>query len=234
MIANGYLRADELTVVQGGIRLAHATAAKWAVLVDRAQDRFGITLRITAPYGGYRSIEDQWAMWRDRSTSTTGVVAYPGTSVHGFGRAIDIDNWGSLGSARLDALAADLGLVRNIAGERWHYQDVTAGGGFAGHTPTPITEEDEEDDMYAPKVIFRTEGTPEWSLVAPHLAGASAAERGYLVTADRSVGEAWARLYAAGFGAEHARVNRAGYIALQAAARVLHEQWARAFPITPK
>lgn len=151
MSANGRLLAAELTAVQGSIRLANTTATAWRGLVAAVYAETGAVISITSPYGGYRDIAAQKAMWADSSTSTTGVVAYPGTSVHGWGRCVDITNRGAVGyiagtgtglySRRLDTIALRFGFRRPIANEGWHYQHdgttVPAGGGASG-----IEEED--------------------------------------------------------------------------------------------
>lgn len=122
MSDNGRLADDELVAVQGGIRLAKVTAKAWRGLVATVLRDTGVRLLITAPYGGYRSIADQWAMTRDKSTSTTGQVAGVGYSVHGYGTCVDINNWETLGLARLDPYAHRYGFTRTITSERWHYQ----------------------------------------------------------------------------------------------------------------
>jgi hypothetical protein len=239
MSLNGQLSPTELTLVQasGLIQLPNMAAAAFAQARAVGYDETGIVMRITTPYGGYRDLDAQRAMNANTGTSTSGVVAPVGYSVHGrgpgavdianrreFGDVIPVAGTGGMGdySRRLDSIMARHGWRRTLSGEGWHYE-------FNGTyippavTGEPDTEEDEENDMF--KVITRIQGAPEWCLVAPHLSGPTAKERGYLVTTDETVGTAWARLYAKGSGNEHARVDRAGYIAIQDAARVQHEQW---------
>jgi hypothetical protein len=132
-----------LVTVQGTIRLDSRAAAGWRAMVAACQSATGVVLRITEPYGGYRTLAQQWAMWNDRTTSTTGLVAYPGTSVHGSGLCVDISNWG-LAAEWLRREARRYGFTRTIPTEPWHFQHngtTTAGGGSA-HNP-----ESEEDDM---------------------------------------------------------------------------------------
>ena len=85
------------------------------------------------------------------------------------------------------------------------------------------TEKEEDEDM-KPVVFTKTEGGREWSLVAPWLNGPSDNERGYILTADPAVAVAWQRMYMRGDGSAYL-VERAGYIAVQAQARVMAEQW---------
>ena len=92
-----------------------------------------------------------------------------------------------------------------------------------GKTPKPAPVYEEEDDM-KPIVFKRTEGTPEWSLIAPWLAGASDLEQGYRVTTDPEKGLAWERMYANGSGTGN-NVNRAGYTTAQSEARANRAAW---------
>lgn len=100
------------------------------------------------------------------------------------------------------------------------------GGGDPFPVPTPaIPIESEEDDM-KPKIIFRNEGNPEWSLVHPDYRGPSELERGYLVTTDENRAIAWARVHGNGWGTPGtytANVDREGYVEIQAAARAEYD-----------
>ena len=75
-----------------------------------------------------------------------------------------------------------------------------------------------------PAVIERTEGTPEWSLVWPSLAGPSAIERGYIVTRDRERAQWWERFYELGYGTAD-KFGRDEYIEAQKFARLDHAAW---------
>jgi hypothetical protein len=144
-----------LVAVQGSIRLESRAAAAWQAMVADCRSETGVTLRITSPYGGHRTLAQQWAMWRDRSTSTNGKVAFPGFSVHGSGRCVDINNWFSA-DRWLRANARDYGFTRTIPGELWHFQHSgktqPAGGGSA---PIPDIE---EDDMARMSQAHYTDG----------------------------------------------------------------------------
>ena len=98
-------------------------------------------------------------------------------------------------------------------------EPATAGGG------APVDLNQEEDDMLKPKVIKRTEGTEEWSLCAPWLAKpGDKLQQGYIVTDNKDVATAWARLYDLGIGNE-TKGNRAEYIAMQGQAREIRKQY---------
>lgn len=117
MSKNGQLRDDELVTVQGTIRLAVGSAPAWGALVDAVRAETGIVLKITSPRGGYRDLAMQ------KAAAGTGNHQYkPGTSVHGYGRCVDIYNWAAVGTSKLDELATRHGFTRTIAHEPWHYQ----------------------------------------------------------------------------------------------------------------
>ncbi|HTN57525.1 MAG TPA: hypothetical protein VL043_04605 [Protaetiibacter sp.] len=225
----------QLGTVQGGMQLAEPAASAWIALVEQVRRETGVTLTITYPAGAWRSEEVVLDMWRNpkkygatHGTAKPRSLGGPG-SIHENGLCVDIWNWAALSTKRLDELAARHGFRRTITAEPWHYQH--NGTTPAGGDTTPFDPDESEEDDMTPRVIRRTgTSTDEWMLVAPHLVGPTAKERGYLVTVDRSVGVAWARLYARGDGGEHARVDRDGYNAIQAQARVLHEQWKAAQP----
>lgn len=102
----------------------------------------------------------------------------------------------------------------------------TSGGSNNNHdkTPTIPTGEEDEDDMRI-KFGHRTgEHTDEWMIVHPQLKG------GYRVTTSEKEAIAWSRLYGRGWDKnENARydfnVDRAGYIAIQDAAKKDAAAW---------
>lgn len=114
------------------------------------------------------------------------------------------------------------GWTDNYAGARY---PLTAPAG-TGPRPLPRTWKDAE----MPKVIRRTTGDPEWSLIWPPLRGATPIERGYIVTVDPVRAKWWARNYDAGQGNEDA-FERAEYVEAQEMARLDHEAWLRGQPV---
>lgn len=130
MSANGRLTGAELTVVQGDMRLAKAAASAWFHLEADVLSETGVDPLIS-PDGAYRSYEDQVRL------TGTGYHQYrPGSSVHGLGIAVDINNWATIGKSRLDEIADRHGFDANtVKNEPWHYL-------YTG------TANIEEDDMY--------------------------------------------------------------------------------------
>jgi len=109
------------------------------------------------------------------------------------------------------------------------YITALVGSSTAGGEATPISTTSEGDSM--PAVIERTEGTPEWSLVWPSLAGPSAIERGYIVTRDRERAQWWERFYELGYGTAD-KFGRDEYIEAQKFARLDHAAWLAGQPAT--
>ena len=137
-------------------------------------------------------------------------------------------------------------------GESWHYRipgiyrevPKPAGGSSKPVTPrppvVPAVPEEEDEDM-KPTVHVRTEKGIEYTLAHPEFgkdlaqhtgpgtggkrtAGKVTTYRGFMTTADKATGIAWARMYAGGAGNETSRTNRADYIAIQVeASRVAAE-----------
>jgi hypothetical protein len=97
----------------------------------------------------------------------------------------------------------------------------------SGGDTEPIPEPPEGVDM--PAVIKRTEGTPEWSLVWPSLAGPSKLERGYVVTTDPKRARWWERFYELGHGTADG-FGRDEYVEAQAMARLDHAAWVAGQP----
>lgn len=98
--------------------------------------------------------------------------------------------------------------------------------------PTPVVPVQIDEDDMKPTVHARLgEAIEEWTLAHPQIGldmkpgwehkvdGPVRIYRGFMVTNDKNVAKAWARMYAAGIGNETSRTNRAGYVAIQTEAR---------------
>jgi hypothetical protein len=80
--SNGNLPSSALTVVPPG-RLEKAAAAAWNAGPGKAG------CKLLGPNSGYRSLAKQWEYWRAYQAGGN-LAAYPGTSNHGWGRAVDL------------------------------------------------------------------------------------------------------------------------------------------------
>lgn len=92
---------------------------------------------------GYRSLAEQWVLWR-RYLAGGNLAAYPGTSNHGRGQAVDIGWW--------DPSRADWGLLRAVGTEHgirltvftpqfepWHFEKTPTFVPPPAPVPTPPT-----------------------------------------------------------------------------------------------
>jgi len=197
--------------------LATAAATAWQRMHVAAKAATGATLRITPPNGAYRDLAAQKYMFENPLGPVP--IAPPGFSSHGDGRAVDISNFNQVYNW-LRNHAHEFGFTQQFSTEPWHWKHngtSSAGGG------TEITSK-KENDM--PAVIKRTEGTPEWSLIWPPLAGVDDLQKGYVVTNDPERAKWWTRFYELGAGTED-KFTRDEYIAAQKYARLDHEAWLR-------
>lgn len=153
MATNGRLALSNLVRVDGWAYLAPATAAAWTAVSAEMYFVYGVARpRILAPDGAYRTFERQ-QYWKKYWTSRgwPGNAATPGRSNHGWGTAVDIENY-EQNRAILARVLAKYGFTFNVPSERWHVQH----NGMWPTTPAataykPIQEEDdmtpEQDQM---------------------------------------------------------------------------------------
>lgn len=83
--ANGQLPASALSSIPGG-RLEHSAAAAWNAM----REATGSDLRPLGPNSSYRILAMQWVYYRRMLAGTGNLAAYPGTSNHGWAKAVDL------------------------------------------------------------------------------------------------------------------------------------------------
>lgn len=103
-----------LSFIQGTMRAERATVAAY----KKVNKIFGGRLRITSPYGAWRSRAMQQKMYNLFLSGRGSTAARPGTSNHEGGRAVDVWNWAQFSS--LQKVMKDHGFTRD-ASEKWHY-----------------------------------------------------------------------------------------------------------------
>ena len=131
MAANGRFAASQLRLIPGGT-LNREAAAAWNAMNREAKRRAGVTLLPNGPRSSYRSFGQQQYFWKVYQRGGN-VAARPGTSNHGWGRAVDV---------RTPAMAA---FIRRHGrrygwswdegrrvGEWWHFRYL---GGYRGADP---------------------------------------------------------------------------------------------------
>lgn len=143
-MGNGSLGASELAPATGGVQgsdpgcgqLANDTARRWNAMAVHIHEKTGIWIGCNGPDSMYRSYARQvyWkAYWSARGAP--GNAATPGTSNHGWGRAIDnsfrllIDNYGGPFGFRWACSDAPW--------ESWHLKDCGPAGAYSGPDPGP-------------------------------------------------------------------------------------------------
>ena len=129
---NGALPQEALTSIGSGHKLAHSVAPQFkAMMQAAAADGFamGSAFRINS---SYRTYQRQQELYNEKGPGT---AAYPGTSNHGLGRAVDLwytngayrwlrQNAGKYGFAQIPGYETD-----NPDGhEAWHWENLSGAG----------------------------------------------------------------------------------------------------------
>jgi len=124
--SNGRLPKSALLSIGSGLYLERHAAAAWLALEARARQRYGNSIHVSDAYRVLGSPGDlgrgrwsQWAAW-ERYKRGGNLAAYPGTSNHGWGLAVDMAT-----SQRyiMDAIGAPFGWAKkwsDAPSEAWH------------------------------------------------------------------------------------------------------------------
>jgi hypothetical protein len=87
MSANGRLRVAELAPIGGGYYLAKSAAAAFTAMSAEARRRWGRSITVIS---AYRTYDRQVYFWNLYRSGRGNLAAYPGTSNHGWGLAVDL------------------------------------------------------------------------------------------------------------------------------------------------
>lgn len=117
---NGNIPATALqSIGQGGHRLWAPAAQDWRAAVAAAKSD-GVELRVT---DSYRSFVDQVQLAQDKGLyADGGLAAVPGTSNHGWGRALDVDVDNPAALRWLQDNGHRYGFVEAVTREPWHWE----------------------------------------------------------------------------------------------------------------
>lgn len=117
---NGNIPSSALeSIGQGAHRLWAPAAADWRSAVAAASAD-GVELRVT---DSYRSYADQVQLAENKGLYTDGgLAAVPGTSNHGWGRALDVDVDNPAALRWLQANGHRYGFVQAVTREPWHWE----------------------------------------------------------------------------------------------------------------
>jgi len=122
---NGRIPASALTDIGGGHRMFGNAARAYTQMRDAAR-RDGVNIRLTDSYRSYAAQVDvarRKGLYGVRQPNgRLGLAARPGTSLHGMGKAVDVNLGASPGAnAWLRANASRFGF-RTIPREPWHWE----------------------------------------------------------------------------------------------------------------
>ncbi|MBI3184595.1 MAG: D-alanyl-D-alanine carboxypeptidase family protein [Myxococcales bacterium] len=117
---NGVPRRIALAPIPNGKRMRSDAAAAFNRMHAAARAA-GITL---APESGFRSMQEQEALWRAHRSGRGNLAARPGFSNHQGGIAVDINvnGWRSAQSRWLNQHAQEFGFRRTVPSEPWHWE----------------------------------------------------------------------------------------------------------------
>lgn len=89
MSSNGRMTNAELRSIGGGYYLANSAAASFNAMSAEARRRWGRSITVVA---GYRTYDKQVYFWNLYRSGRGNLAAYPGTSNHGWGLAVDLSS----------------------------------------------------------------------------------------------------------------------------------------------
>lgn len=134
MAQNGQLSARDLKPIGSG-NLARGAAGAWNTMRLYIWQRWRIDIQPAGPRSSYRSLRWQWYFWNLWKAGKGNLAAYPGSSNHGWGLAVDVLTMAMANAIRrvgkLFGWSWDEG---RRAGEWWHFRYV---GGFDRPNPGP-------------------------------------------------------------------------------------------------
>lgn len=132
MASNGQLPGSALSPIAGG-QLANDAAAAWNAMNEESRRRYGVELRPTGSASSYRTYSQQQYFWNLYQAGRGNLAAYPGTSNHGWGKAVDLAT--PQMRSIIDEIGGKYGWKKVEApSEWWHVNYV---GGYNGRNPGP-------------------------------------------------------------------------------------------------
>lgn len=133
-MVNGELSASQLTRIPGGRLRSGAPAKSYLAMryFIARRTKGSVWLRPTGPISSYRDIQGQRLMWQ-RYMNGGPVAARPGTSLHGWGRAVDLPSSEMQRSVRTVGHLFGWGIAggqlsTDAPSESWHMRWVDVNG----------------------------------------------------------------------------------------------------------
>jgi hypothetical protein len=134
MSENGKLPKSELTRIYHPdykVYLEKRAAAAFNTLRIWSKKWMKVDLYPTGPRSAYRSYDEQVYFWNLYQSGQGNLAAYPGTSNHGLGKAIDLASWSM--KVILDRFGSRVGWKKIEAFNEWWHYNYT--GGFSRPNP---------------------------------------------------------------------------------------------------
>lgn len=158
MAVNGRIPTSELVFVGNDVDgqpayLHKGAAADWFAMKAACLKEAGVPLTISGGGGAYRTFALQEYYYDQYRNHGGANAADPGTSNHGWGKAVDIYNW-SRAYGWLLANCGRWGFQNNYAPEGWHYQHLSD----TAVAPLPDIEFPKENPMSKPTIVFHKSG----------------------------------------------------------------------------
>jgi len=126
MSANGQLKRSELAPITKAVNgeqcyLEKRAARAFNAMNAKSVRTRGVTLRASSARTAYRPLKDQWYFWDQYQNHGGNLAAYPGTSNHGLGLAVDFATQEM--RQIVNEIGAEFGWAKkwsDAPGERWH------------------------------------------------------------------------------------------------------------------
>lgn len=124
VLSSSYPSEDPKEWLTGDVDINSIFASRLAALAKSYNKKIHIS-------SGYRSIEEQWVLWNKRIKEHPNEsekerrrwVAYPGSSMHQFGIAADVEEFAK---ALTNEQLKPFGLIKPLSNEDWHIEPVEA------------------------------------------------------------------------------------------------------------
>lgn len=132
---NGRIPQKDLRPIAGGGYLTPRAAASWNMLAAVVYEETGIKIVASE---AYRDIDRQWYFWDKYQAGTGNLAAYPGTSNHGCGVAVDLLTLAI--RALIDRFGAKYGWSKawsDALNEWWHILYDPSHDSYDGPDPGP-------------------------------------------------------------------------------------------------
>ena len=138
MAANGRLPGSQLTPIPGG-QLRNDAAQSWLRLRNHIGRKYGVWICPTSQRTAYRTYPEQLYFWNLYRSGRGNLAAYPGTSNHGWGIAVDVPQ--TTMARLINREGAEFGWQKrwsDAPSEWWHFRYSEANDRHKGQPVKPL------------------------------------------------------------------------------------------------